>query len=155
MDFVEKLILAVADKAVLGLLILAVGYWLNRKLEQFKSELDLRRNVAADRAKAYRELWQLTQKLGGTSDARPIDPVARKTFSEELYSWYWDQGNALYLSQRATALLMKSWPKLESGSAKEVREHFSSLRTQLKIDCGVYSEKEARGRVMPNKEGEE
>jgi len=153
LDFVEKLILAVADKAVLALLALAVGYWLNRKIERFKGELELRRSIAADRAKAYRDLWKLTQTLGGTGKAQPIDPAVRKAFSKELYGWYWDQGNALYLSHRASALLMKSWPKLKEGSDEVVREHFSSLRTQLKIDCGVISEKESKRGVMP-KDGE-
>ena len=77
-----------------------------------------------------------------------------QSFSKELYGWYWDQGNALYLSHHAAALLMKSWPKLKNGSDEEVREHFSSIRTQLKIDCGVISEKEAKLGVMP-KDGEE
>ena len=154
LGFVEKLILAVIDKAVLGLLALAVGYWLNRKIERFKGELELSRTIAADRAKAYRDLWKLTQTLGGTGKRQPIDPAVRKSFSKELYGWYWDQGNALYLSHHAAALLMKSWPKLKNGSDEEVREHFSSIRTQLKIDCGVISEKEAKLGVMP-KDGEE
>jgi hypothetical protein len=155
LGFAEKLILEVADKAVLGLLVLGAGYWLNRKIEQFKSELELRRTIAVDRATAYRDLWKLTQKLGGTGVKRPIDPAERKNFEKELYGWYFDQGNALYLSQRATVLLMKSWPKLKTESDQEVRNHFSSLRTQLKIDCGVISEEEARLGVMPKKENEE
>jgi hypothetical protein len=154
MEFVEKLILAVADKAVLAILALVAGYWLNRKIEQFKGELELRRSIAADRAKAYRDLWKLTQTLGGTGKRQPIDPAARKSFSKELYAWYWDQGNALYLSHAASALLMQSWPMLKEGVPDEaVRQHFSKLRTQLKIDCGVISEKEAKQGVMP-KEGE-
>jgi hypothetical protein len=152
MDFAEKLILAVVDKAVLGVLVLAVGYWLNRKIERFKGDIALSRSIAADRAKAYRDLWKLTQTVGGTGKKQPIDPAVRKSFSKELYAWYWDQGNALYLSHSAAALLMRSWPKLQSGSDQDVREHFSSLRTQLKIDCGVVTEKEAKRGVMPTDE---
>jgi hypothetical protein len=40
MSFYQQLLLTIADKLVIGLIILIIGLWLNRKLERFKSDLN-------------------------------------------------------------------------------------------------------------------
>lgn len=40
MSFYQELILTIADKLLIGLIILFIGLWVNRKLEKFKSDLN-------------------------------------------------------------------------------------------------------------------
>ncbi len=68
---------------------------------------------------------------------------------KEVTDWYYKEGNGLYLSHPATtkflaarALLKKTAPDI--AEVKKIKGAFSGLRTQMKQDIGVYSEKEAQ-----------
>jgi hypothetical protein len=61
MTFGQEIVLALIETGLLGLLVLIAGFVLNRALERHKSDLEWQKVVAADRAKAYRQLWALTR----------------------------------------------------------------------------------------------
>jgi hypothetical protein len=77
-----------------------------------------------------------------------LDVGAAKTSCfEDLRKWYYDQRNAMYLSLDAADLFLKGLKLLEHAdqdSAKDIKDHFSSLRTQLKVDLGVYTKADAK-----------
>ena len=49
MSFQEELIVTIVDKAAIGFLILIAGFFVNRALESFKSEKELKRELEKDR----------------------------------------------------------------------------------------------------------
>ena len=49
MDFEQSIWLAVIDKIILGLFLLVIGFFVNRFLEEYKSELTLRNEMAKTR----------------------------------------------------------------------------------------------------------
>jgi len=146
MTFENELLITIVDKLLIGILVLIVGFWFKARLERLKGQLQLGRAIAPKRASAYGELWQLTEPL---SPSRPdeISLEEREKLRETLTSWYYDKGNALYLSLNASDLFLKGrrlLAKESTARAKEVTDAFSSLRTQMKVDIGVYSDKDAK-----------
>jgi hypothetical protein len=72
MTFKEQLIITVVDKAAIGALLLIGGFWLNRVLERFKSELaaarDREQRVSEAQFKLYSEVWSKLQDLKSAGD---------------------------------------------------------------------------------------
>lgn len=77
MTFCEELIVTIVDKAAIGLLILGTGFFANRLLEQFKSELALRNDSAKNEQALRNELKKLR-------DAKQLDYMER-----QLTNFYW------------------------------------------------------------------
>ena len=145
MSLEDQIIVSIVDKLLIGVLLLILGFWLNARLEKLKGQIELGKATASFRAAAYGALWEYTEPLSprGKGD---IDAETRKTARENLTKWYYAQGNALYLSLDAADLFLRGLPLLddESNSKSDViRSTFSALRTQLKVDIGVYSLKDA------------
>ena len=151
MNFSESILLAIFDKLLIGVLVLMVAYWLNRRLESLKSSLSFREALAPNRTAAYQALWEKTEPLTPREDSElDLDLKAAKSlYFERLRTWYYKQGNAMYLSLDATDLFLRGLNLLEREevSPKRIRKHFSSLRTQLKVDLGVYSRADAKIRI--------
>jgi len=154
MGLEESIILSIIDKLLIGVLMLVFGYWFNEKLEKLKGQINLTNAVAPNRANAYENLWEITEPFSPHFD-KPHDNQEMEEVREKLSSWYYDDGNAMYLTFEASNLFLKSLALLDKEEDvpwediwKDIKKAFSSLRTQLKIDIGTYSQKEAR-RQLP------
>ncbi len=146
MELCDAIILAVVDKLLIAVIVLLVGFWLNRKLERFKGGLSFQTALAPNRTQAYQGLWAMTEPLS-PRDIKSLDvSVAKGRSLQQLRDWYYKNGNAMYLSLDAADLFLRGLQLLErpAVSAKEIKDHFSSLRTQLKVDLGIYGRSEAR-----------
>jgi hypothetical protein len=96
-------------------------------------------------AKSYGDLWSKTERLW-FSNGEPITSNQRKELYEELTYWYYDCNGAMFLSHEGVRLFLTARARLQDDSSDDqsVRESFSTLRTQLKVDCGFYTPREAR-----------
>jgi len=121
------------------------------QVETLKSGLDLssktRLSNAEKRVDAYRTLWGHMAPLSPLSDA-PLDRTALET---TLRKWYYDYGSGLFLTWEAqdayvlaTGLLRQKVAEVPDAT---VRDAFSLLRTQMKIDIAVYTTEEAAAPV--------
>jgi len=149
MNLAEMLSVAADDKVLIGLLGLVAGYLLNRRIETLKGGLAYRTALAPKRTNAYEALWKLTEPLAPRRVSDLDVSAAKGGCFADLRRWYYNGGNAMYLSLDAADLFLQGLELLESDHvrAEKTVELFSSLRTQLKVDLGVYSRKDARTRI--------
>ena len=119
--------------------------------ETLKAGLDLNNKTrlanAEKRLDAYRLLWGLMEPLSPQSDAA----LNRTALETEFRTWYYRAGNGLLLSWEAqdtyllaTGLLRR---KVDDVPDATVRDAFSVLRTQMKIDIAVYTSEEGAAQV--------
>ena len=101
--------------------------------------------LAPDRAKSYQALWAKLGDIPASSD-QPIPPDVRAKLDSSLTEWYHGQSGALFLSWRAAKRFLIALDAARGTRAtdKVLRDAVSTLRTQLKRDCGVYGLFEAR-----------
>ena len=139
----EKLYLIIIDKALMGVLLLIIGLWINKKLERYKIGLEesvgTRVRIAERRLPSYRQLWEITQP---TTKARKADlsMPAREKLYEKLCTWYYQEGNGIFLSNKTRDLYLSAREDLikESVSNEAITETFSTLRTEIKNEIGIY-----------------
>jgi hypothetical protein len=134
----------------IGFLAGFAAQWL---LQERKSRDELVRALAEQRAASLCKLWDITTlpievtALG----ARASTPSeVREQLDRSVLDWYTKQAGALFLSWHSTQLLFRLLDLLRSEPAykEELELAVSSLRSQLKLDCGVYSRSEARRRLI-------
>jgi hypothetical protein len=151
MNLADSVLLAIVDKLLIGVLILVFGFWLNARLEKLKGQIALQNAVAPNRGAAYEKLWALTEDL---SPRGPLE-LSRDKCQEllnALRKWYYENGYAMYVSLDAADLVLKGLAVLERSEEEqfepqEAKRAFSSLRTQLKVDMGVYTPAEANMQI--------
>jgi hypothetical protein len=147
MNLPGDILLVIVDKVLIGVLVLIVGYWLNKRIETLKGSLAFQTALAPERTGAYKTLWEKTKPFTPREVAELDVNVVKSSCFKDLRDWYYDQGNAMYLSLDAADLFLGGIKLLEhadQGSAKKIKDHFSSLRTQLKVDLGVYTRADAK-----------
>jgi len=150
MNLPDNVALAIVDKLLIGILVLIIGYWLNQRLETFKGSLAFQTALAPKRSAAYETLWEKTELLTPREVATLDVSAAKGSCFEDLRNWYYDKGNAMYLSLDSADLFLRGLKLLECAdqvSAEEIKAHFSSLRTQLKVDLGVYTRADAKVQI--------
>ncbi len=139
----EKLSLLIIDKALIGVLLLIVGLWINRKLHVYKIGLEesvgTRVRIAERRLPSYRKLWEITQP---TTRARKSDlsMEERKELYDKLCIWYYEKGNGIFLSNETRDLYLSAREDLlkKAISNDDITETFSQLRTEIKNEIGIY-----------------
>ena len=149
MTLSDSIILAIIDKLLIGVIVLTVAYWLNHRLEILKGSLSFQTALAPNRTEAYQTLWEKTERLT-PREVRSLDvSTAKGSCFEDLRDWYYKNGNAMYLSLDAADLFLGGLKLLERTdvSAEEIKNHFSLLRTQLKVDLGVYTKADAKVQI--------
>jgi hypothetical protein len=62
MTLYEELIVTVVDKAIIGLIVLIAGFWLNRALERFKSSQAMTNEFTKQRVAKIAEVWEALYK---------------------------------------------------------------------------------------------
>ena len=103
------------------------------------------------RLEALKKLWSLMEPLSPTLST-PIDAEQREQLYIDLRSWYYEEGGGMFLGLKAADLFMKTRESLQTVNTDErtLRNKFSPLRTQLKVDIGVYTPDEARIEIGPD-----
>ena len=138
-NFAHEVYLILIDKALIGALIAVGGAAFAWYSDRTKAREELAKSVAPARVEAYRELWKIS--------LRPMrDRAARR---EELEAWY-DDGGALFLSLRAAEpfFRLRNGLRDDRMDTDGLRQIASSLRTELKHDCGTYSRREAETKIV-------
>jgi hypothetical protein len=148
MELGDALLLSLADKLLIGVVLLIAGLWLNERLEVLKGQIGLQNALAQARADAFGALWKATQPLTPRADELPSAEVCKGTFAE-IRKWYYSEAGAMHLSFAATNECLGLLKALEQLDGAATKEHASALRTQLKLDIGVYTKPQARKR-LPN-----
>jgi hypothetical protein len=137
-----------AVKDIEGQIALAYG----KELEHYKWEkqvdLEFKKSVMPARLEALKSLWNFMEPLSPTAST-PLSRVDRKELDSQLGRWYYANGNGIFLGIDAAAAYFGARGALrdEQISDKEIRTAFSRLRTQIKIDVGVYSPEEAKRQI--------
>lgn len=147
MGLENPLFLAILDKLRIGVFLLVAGWWLNGRLEKLEGQIALHTALAQARATALGSPWSLTQPLTPRSALPSASDCSAAII--ELRKWYYSQSGAMHLSFDATGRffrLLQALEQLEPDCAK-AKQLTSELRTQLKVDMGVYTSGEARAQL--------
>jgi hypothetical protein len=144
-----------AVKEIEGQIALAYG----KELEHYKWEkqvdIEFKKSVMPPRLEALKRLWSSMEPLSPTATAA-LSWAERGKLDADLRQWYYANGNGIFLSIEAAAACFDARATLlnEKVSDREVQEAFSLLRTQIKIDVGVYSPEEAKRQIgIPRDQG--
>lgn len=149
MTFGQQLFITLIDSLVIGVFLAAVGWWLNTQLEKFRSRQEWERQKQTKRLNAYQNLWSLTEVVS-PSVIRSYTDEEKQNLSERLRAWYYDEGNGLFLPLKTADLCLRAKRTLDEGAdatPDAIRGAFSSLRTQLKVDMGVYDQEQAKVQI--------
>lgn len=129
-----------------------IGLAYGKELEHYKWEkqidLEFKKSVMPVRLEALKKLWLSMEPLSLTAST-PLSREDRKRLDSELRQWYYDNGNGIFLGIDAAEAYLDATGTLldEQVSDKEVRTAFSRLRTQIKIEVGVYSPEAAKRQI--------
>jgi hypothetical protein len=112
-------------------------------------DLDSKRNVAISvhRSETYKTLWSIMKPLSQQSN-QELDRINLK---DALKKWYYENGNGLFLTWAAMDAYYLATKAL--GEEKDkipddfVRDAFSGLRTQMKVDMAIYTTNEAARQI--------
>lgn len=139
----EKLALLLIDKALIGALILIVGLWINRKLQEYKIGLEegvsTRVRIAEKRLPSYRKLWEITQSTTKARDS-DLSMEERKELYDKLCRWYYETGNGIFLSNKTRDLYLSAREDLIRNTITndDITKTFSKLRSEIKSEIGIY-----------------
>ena len=130
------------------------GLWFNRQqqerqhahetfLQEEKSRDEFLNAIAEPRVLAYAALWEICKQVRFAKDEEITDRD-RKEYDRQLDEWYWKDGGAMFLSWTASRQLIKARNALRDGDrdTEYIKKAFSTLRTELKYDCGIVSSEE-------------
>ena len=127
----------------LSLFATIVSLWAKRSVDTLRNQRRVR--ILFPQLAAYRKLWALTLPA---SPSRMNAPEMRERLQLQsvLRDWYYEDGNGIFLSKEARALLVDAKDKLSDDNiafAVIVRK-LSDLRGQLKNDIGVYGKEDLK-----------
>ena len=128
MELGDSLLIAIADKLLIGVVLLIAGLWLNERLEVLKGQIGLQNALAQDRAKAFGVLWMATQPLTPRNEL-PTEEACEGAFPE-IRKWYYSEAGAMHLSFDATNEclgLLKALEHREAGAAKKLASDRKSV----------------------------
>ena len=117
-------------------------------LQERKSRDELVRALAEQRAASLCKLWEITTlpvDIALLAANESVPSGVREQLDRSILDWYTRQAGALFLSWQATQRLFGLLDLLRTEAAQkaELESAVSSLRSQLKLDCGDYSRSEA------------
>ncbi len=97
--------------------------------------------ILIPRIEAYKRLWEISETV--TDVKSQFDTADKETIINELNSWYFEDGNGIFLSTEASDSLRKAIRALRKSNINDIKSRFSDLRIQLKNDIAVYDEIDA------------
>jgi hypothetical protein len=94
--------------------------------------------ILIPRIGAYKRLWEISETI---HNAKPeLDAAGKETIINDLNSWYFEEGNGIFLSTEASETFRKVIRALRNSNINDIKARFSDLRIQLKNDIAVYDE---------------
>lgn len=94
--------------------------------------------ILIPRIEAYKRLWEISETV--TDAKSQFDTTDKETIINELNSWYFEDGNGIFLSTEASESFRKAIRALKKSNINDIKSRFSDLRIQLKNDIAVYDE---------------
>ncbi|MCI0507075.1 MAG: hypothetical protein L0Z73_13340 [Gammaproteobacteria bacterium] len=94
--------------------------------------------ILIPRINAYKRLWEISETIYNTKTE--LDAAGKETVISDLNSWYFEEGNGIFLSTEASETFRKVIRALKKSSTHDIKACFSDLRIQLKNDIAVYDE---------------
>lgn len=94
--------------------------------------------ILVPRLEAYKRLWEISETV--TDIKSQFDTADKETIINELNSWYFEDGNGIFLSTEASECFRKAIRALKKSNINDIKSRFSDLRIQLKNDVSVYDE---------------
>ncbi len=117
-----------------------------KDLAAFESDLtekvQVKIEILLPRIEAYKLLWALTYMVRPTRTEAVTDSE-KNQIDEEMTKWYYNFGNGIFLSTEAGKLWRQARSSLVTDTDDVIKDKFSSLRTQIKLDVSVYGQEEA------------
>ena len=96
--------------------------------------------ILIPRIEAYKRLWEISETINNAE--AQLDTADKETIISELNSWYFEEGNGIFLSTEASESFRKAIRGLKKSNISDIKSRFSDLRIQLKNDIAVYDELE-------------
>ncbi len=97
--------------------------------------------ILIPRLEAYKRLWEMSESIINIENQ--FDTADKETIINELKSWYFEDGNGIFLSTEANESFRKAIRALQKSNMNDIQSRFSDLRIQLKNDIAVYDEIES------------
>lgn len=143
-EFEQKIFLTLLDKGLLAVVLAVAGGFIKWLLQIHAAKKAILGETAQYRAAACAALWGATEPFRATDPPEDIAEVITAS-QTDLSTKYFEGGNAMYLSRKATKLFNQARQELRNQAKKSkpdwkiIQSKFSAFRTQLKIDIGSYS----------------
>jgi hypothetical protein len=106
---------------------------------EFAESLHYRTEILLPRLGAYKTLWTATEIVRPTRQ-EAISAEEKKKLRQTLTSWYYDEGNGIFLSFEAGRDFREARTALDEKTDGDIKKLFSKLRETLKKDVRVYEE---------------
>jgi len=103
--------------------------------------------ILIPRLDAYKRLWEISETIHDTTGA--LDSSQKSSIIADLNSWYFEEGNGLFLSSEASDIFRIAIRSLKNASLADAKARFSELRVQLKNDIALYDELDSE-KVLEN-----
>ena len=141
MSMEDQIFLILLEKGLLAGIAVLIGFVFNWVLQSAKLRSEMVKELAVERANAYKALWKTLAAIRPGIDEE-ISPELVNKIEAALVKWYHDEANALYMSWGTSRqyMLARRWLSRQPINSKKIRQRISRLRTQLKADCGIYSD---------------
>ena len=97
--------------------------------------------ILIPRIEAYKRLWEISETVNNIENQ--FDTADKETIINDLNSWYFEEGNGIFLSTDASESFRKAVRSLKKSNINDIKSRFSDLRIQLKNDIAVYDEIES------------
>ena len=94
--------------------------------------------ILIPRLEAYKRLWEISESVEDASGA--LDSTTKEGLIADLNSWYFEEGNGMFLSSAASDIFRIAIRSLKNASLADTKARFSELRVQLKNDISLYDE---------------
>jgi hypothetical protein len=120
-----------------SLIATALSLWAASTANAVRREMQVR--LVEPRVDAYRKLWALMD-VASPSLQKELTANEREDLEAKLRTWYYSNGNGIFLSAESRALLVEAKKHLLDSNKpmKDIRGTLSKLRSQMKNDVGVY-----------------
>lgn len=94
--------------------------------------------ILIPRLEAYKRLWEISESINNAEGS--LDASAKSNIIADLNTWYFEEGNGIFLSTEAGDIFRIAIRALKNASLSDAKARFSELRVQLKNDIALYDE---------------
>jgi len=94
--------------------------------------------ILIPRLEAYKRLWEISETIQNATGA--LDSSQKDGLIADLNTWYFEEGNGLFLSSEASDIFRIAIRSVKNASLADTKARFSELRVQLKNDIALYDE---------------